>query len=348
MFSALTFARAAAEPNRIGPAKDQLIAAANAAGYSGTSHRWTERCCWLIGIAACGFAAFLISTLGVAIETRSFAVSVALMAFFIFIYVFYGTWRPAPILSNISGAVAVLFLSIGTAGVMSLVGLRYRFPLIDETLAKIDCSLAIDLPSITAWFADHPALSSLLWIAYASSFVQLFGLVVLLAVLRREDKLWELVFVCSLTIVAAASFSTVWPAIGAFAHFDYPPDVLEKLPPGSGTYHLAKFEYFRNSFAPVLSFSSLQGVVTFPSFHCCLALMTIFAAVGSRWLFWTLTGWNILVLISTIPIGGHYVIDLAGGGLLWLIGVALAAALSRSRRRASSLRAPQIISEANA
>ncbi|WP_314949762.1 phosphatase PAP2 family protein [Bradyrhizobium cosmicum] len=205
--------------------------------------------------------------------------------------------------------------------------------MIDDTLAKIDRSLAIDLPSTTAWFADHPTLSHLLWIAYGSSFVQLFGLVVFLAVLRREDKLWELVFVCSLTIFVSAAFSIVWPAIGAFAYFDYSTDILQRLPPGSGTYHLAKFDYFRSGSSPVISFASLQGVVTFPSFHCCLALMTIFAAVGIRWLFWTLTVWNALVVISTVPIGGHYVIDLAGGGLLWLIGVTLAITLSRLGRR---------------
>ncbi|WP_298880086.1 phosphatase PAP2 family protein [uncultured Bradyrhizobium sp.] len=348
MFSALTCVRAAESPNRIGLSEELHKADLNALGNSGTFHRWTERCCWLIGIAACSVAAFLILALGVGIETDSLGASIALTAFFIFIYVFYGRYRPAPILSNISGAVAVLFLSIGMAGIMSLAGLRCRFPLIDGTLAEMDRFLAIDLPSTMVWFADHPALSNLLWIAYASSFVQLFGLVVLLAVLRREDKLWELVFVCSLTIVVAAAFSIVWPAIGAFAHFDYSPDILEKLPPGSGTYHLAKFDYFRNASSPVISFTSLQGVVTFPSFHCCLALMTIFAAAGIRWLFWTLTAWNALVLISTVPIGGHYVIDLAGGGLLWLIGVALAIALGRSARRRTPPRRLQIISEVNA
>ncbi|OKO72770.1 hypothetical protein AC629_37605 [Bradyrhizobium sp. NAS80.1] len=348
MFSASTCARATASPDRIGPSKDLQIAGSSALGGSATSHQWIEKCCWLIGFAACGFALFLLLTLDVAIEARSLALSVGLMVFLISIYIFYGTWRPAPVLSNICGAVAVLFLSIGMAGIISLVGLRYHFPLVDETLAESDRFLAIDLPSIIAWFADHPALSNLLGIAYDSSFAQLLGLVVLLAVLRREDKLWELVFVCSLTIVAATTVSIVWPAIGAFAYFDHSPDIIEKLPLNAGTYHLAKFEYFRNALSPEISFASLQGVVTFPSFHCCLALMTIFAAAGTRWLFWTVAPWNSLVLISTLPIGGHYVVDLAGGALLWLISAALAAALVRSWRQATPLRDRQIASTADA
>ena len=346
MFSASPFARAMASLDRIGLPKDLQIAVPITPGLR-ARYQWTEKCCWLIGIAACGFAAFLISTMGVAIEARSIVLSVGLMAFLVAVHVFYGTWRPAPVLSNICGAIAALFLSIGAAGIISLVGLRYHFPLIDQTLAQSDRFLAIDLPSIIAWFAEHPMLSSLLGIAYDSSFPQLLGLVVLLAILRREGKLWELVFVCSLTIVASTTVSIVWPAIGAFAYFDYSPAIIEKLPHNAGTYQLAKFEYFRNALSPVISFTSLQGVVTFPSFHCCLALMTIFAAVGTGWLFWIVAGWNSLVLISTLPIGGHYVVDLAGGGILWLVSVTLAIALGRCGRPRTPLLGRQMIANAS-
>lgn len=346
MFSASTFARAMASLDRIGLSKDLQIAVSIKPGLR-PRYQWTEKCCWLIGIAACGFAAFLISTMGVAIEARSLAPSAGLMAFLLAVHVLYGTWRPAPVLSSMCGAVAALSLSIGAAGIISLVGLRYHFPLIDNKLAESDRFLAIDLPSIIAWFAEHPMLSCLLGIAYDSSFAQLLGLVVLLSILRLEGKLWELVFVCSLTIVASTTISIVWPAIGAFAYFDYSPAIIEELPLKAGTYHLAKFEYFRNALSPVISFTSLQGVVTFPSFHCCLALMTIFATIGTGWLFWIVVGWNSLVLISTLPIGGHYVVDLAGGGLLWLIAVTLAIALGKCGRPRTPLSGRRTIASAS-
>ncbi|WP_314949764.1 hypothetical protein [Bradyrhizobium cosmicum] len=107
MFRAWSYDRATASPDRIGPSTGLRITASSAQGHGGTYHQWIEMCCWLIGITACGLAVSLILTLGVAIEAHSLAVSIALMAFFIFIYIFYGTWRPAPILSNISGAVAI-------------------------------------------------------------------------------------------------------------------------------------------------------------------------------------------------------------------------------------------------
>ena len=286
-----------------------------------------ERWCWIIGISASATASFLLSTLDVAIERRSLALSLTLISSLIAIYLFYGKLRPAPVLSNIGGAIAAVFLSVGAAGIISLVGLRYHYPLIDEALASSDRSLGIDLPHIISWFGKHPGFADLLGYAYDSSFAQLFGLVVLLAVLRRTDKLWELVFVCNLCIVVSTAISVLWPAVGAFAYYDYAADLIRNLPANAGTYHLAKFEYFRNGAAPVLSFASLQGVVTFPSFHCCLALMTILAVSSIRWLLWIVAPWNVLVLASTLPIGGHYVVDLVGGTLLWLTSTVLAVVL---------------------
>jgi len=337
MPSVSSLARWIGSRDHIGASREPRVATLVASRGAPQPHTLIERCCWIIGVLASGIAIFLLSTLGVAMEIRSLALSLVLMSFLVAIYLVYGKWRPVPVLSNIGGAIAVLFLSIGTAGVISLVGLRYHSPLIDEALARSDRSLGINLPSIISWFADHPALSELLGFAYDSSFAQLFGLVVLLAFLRRADKLWELVFVCSLSIVVSTTISILWPAIGAFAYYDYSADVLEKLPSNAGTYHLAKFEYFRNAASPVISFANLQGVVTFPSFHCCLALMTIFAVTGIRWLFWIVAAWNLLVLISTLPIGGHYVVDLAGGTLLWLASAALAAILGRERLRGAIL-----------
>jgi membrane-associated phospholipid phosphatase len=36
-----------------------------------------------------------------------------------------------------------------------------------------------------------------------------------------------------------------------------------------------------------------------------------------------MVGWNALVVISTVPIGGHYMIDLLAGGALWAFFVAV-------------------------
>lgn len=200
---------------------------------------------------------------------------------------------------------------------------------VDAELARWDRAAGIDGPAIIAWAADHPFFSSLLAITYLSSFHLLFGLTVLLAFMRRFDQLWVLAFVFAATIVVSTSFSVVWPAKGAFAFFDYPASLLERLPQEAGIYHLEKFDYFRSDVSPVLSFASLQGVVTFPSFHCCLALMTIFTTWGLRSLFAISLGWNALVARTSLAPAPKLFPKSSGSTLSTLFGS------FRSRKRTS-------------
>lgn len=337
-------------PSRIASSSDTEVAPqaspVTATGVLRTPqpHQRIERASWLVGIAASGFAGFLLWKFQIDVEPESLTLFSGLMGFLLAVDIVYGRWRSAPVLSNLAAAVAVFFWSAAAAATISLVGLRYKFPLIDDGLAKADRLIGIDLQSIIPWFADHPRLTELLAVAYCSSFVQVAALFVLLAVTKRFDKLWQLVFVFALTIVASTTFSVFWPAKGAFVYFDHPVAILNALPEHAGIYHLAKFEYFRNAAAPELSLSNLQGVVTFPSFHTCLALMTIFATIGMRWLFGITLIWNVLVLVSTIPIGGHYVIDLICGALLWLAAMKVEAMLRRSSMTRRAMPMPEAAS----
>lgn len=327
-------------PRRVSPE-----AKAAAETLQGTHpYKWSMLGSWLVALAASGFTGFLLWRFRIAIDARDLALFSGMMAFLIIVHVVYGRWRTAPTLSHLGGAVAATCWSIVAAAVISLVGLRYKFPLIDDVLGNADRAVGVDLPSMIRWFADHPLLSHLLSVAYDSWLLQLAALLPFLAMMGRFDKLWQLVFVFSLTVVVAATFSVFWPARGAFAYFHHPIEVLEQLPDGAGIYHLAKFEYFRNALSPNVSFENLQGVVTFPSFHTCLVLMTICATTGTRWLLAVTLIWNALVLIATVPIGGHYVIDLSCGGLLWLAAMAIEAILGRSYATMRGMPVPEAAS----
>lgn len=287
-------------------------------------HSALERCVWLVCSCATILAVYLLRRFEVEVAYSSLLVAIAVFGFLVAVYIVYGRWRASPRLSNLCGALAAMTWSAAMAGIISLVGLRYRLPLIDDHLARMDRAVGLDLPAIVAWTANNPFWSRLLAIAYDSSFPVLFGLTALLAFIRRYDQLWLLAFVFAATIVASTSISVVLPARGAFAFFEYSAEILDRLPPGAGVYHLQKFDYYRDSASPMISFASLQGVVTFPSFHCCLALMTIFATRSLSWLFPISLTWNGLVIVSTLPMGGHYAIDLTAGFLLWL-GITVAA-----------------------
>ena len=132
------------------------------------------------------------------------------------------------------------------------------------------------------------------------------------------------------TAVGCATISVFIPAAGGFSHFAYPRMFLAGLPPESGVYYMPKFEYYRHAARTDHLDVDLQGIVTFPSFHCCLAPHDRAQPTSKqRRLFSFSLLWNGLVIVSTIPIGGHYVVDLPAGAAIWALAYMLATALWR-------------------
>jgi Flp pilus assembly pilin Flp len=85
----------------------------------------------------------------------------------------------------------------------------------------------------------------------------------------------------------------------------------------------------------------LQGLVTFPSFHVILAALFVYALRGIGWACPAAFVFNVAVVVSTLPAGGHYMIDAPGGLAVTFIAVAfqrmmrqrLAVAAASSARR---------------
>lgn len=74
---------------------------------------------------------------------------------------------------------------------------------------------------------------------------------------------------------------------------------------------------------PELGIDALEGVVTFPSVHLITGLIVV---AMWRWNVVALalaSGWFGFMLLSTLPYGGHYIVDLLGGALVWACWFAL-------------------------
>jgi membrane-associated phospholipid phosphatase len=76
------------------------------------------------------------------------------------------------------------------------------------------------------------------------------------------------------------------------------------------------FQDFHDGSA-VLGRNSLGSCVTFPSFYTIMGL--IVAAMWRKTYSGLCPGlvWLALMLFSTLPFGGHYVVDLIGGSVVW-------------------------------
>ncbi len=133
------------------------------------------------------------------------------------------------------------------------------------------------------------------------------------------------------SIQVAAVISVFAPALGNIVHSGQAGLVGKGLPAGSGIYHLNAVAAYRDGGAQVLDVSKLEGVVTFPSFHAVMGIVLAWALRGG-WIGLAAGIWCVLVGISTVPIGGHYVVDVVAGAVLWCAIMATARAMERDRR----------------
>ena len=223
--------------------------------------------------------------------------------------------------------VGVGTLSLMICGIISNAGLRLGAPTIDGWLVAADGAAGIDVGAVVRSFAEHPRAIDLLAFVYNASGALVVVLIAAHLIKGRKAKAWELVatVVAAMQIVAVVSIAV--PATGAMTHLGLLSLQGGGLPEGAGVYHLDAFVRFHAGTDPVLRLGEMSGLVTFPSFHTVLALLATQALAETRWR-WLGVGWTAAVIVSTIPIGGHYVTDLAAGFAIWAASAAVARRLS--------------------
>jgi hypothetical protein len=141
--------------------------------------------------------------------------------------------------------------------------------------------------------------------------------VVWFALHRRGERLAEFIAVLSLSAVALCGVMWIVPAAGAFAFYDPAPKLFANYAMQGDMWPFAgAFFMLRSGTLSVIDSSALQGIVSFPSFHTMLGVMTIHAVRDSRWLLISTLVLNGTMFVSTLTVGGHHLTDvLAGAGL---------------------------------
>lgn len=192
-------------------------------------------------------------------------------------------------------------------------GIQYTpFPPIDAALARWDAALGYDTVAVLAWVAAHPVLRFALNRLYEST--DLLLVLAPLPALWRQDRRVMRVYLHAVvyTFLAGSLFYYFFPSSGPASVFNSP----HFLPVQRATY--MKFLQV-HAFLPVTTV--LGGMIAFPSFHVAWSALVTYAARPYRGLFRAAVVWNALVIVSTVLLGWHYVVDVPAGLLLAALGL---------------------------
>lgn len=145
----------------------------------------------------------------------------------------------------------------------------------------------------------------------------------LVALAWRGDRVeaWRAAFCFVGTLFTTCLIASFAPAkgLGVWAS----PALLARLPDQAMRTFWPHFDSFYSGKDPVLRMQVVDGVISFPSFHAVVGFMVL-AMWRNNVATLALAGlWLAIMLIATLPGGGHYVVDLVAGFAVWAVWFAI-------------------------
>jgi membrane-associated phospholipid phosphatase len=193
----------------------------------------------------------------------------------------------------------------------------------DHAFRAWDLALGFDARPFFAFLEARPLLAALNKAMYHSLIPQLVTALLALAWFGKTYEMRILMFASIASGLAAVLLSAAFPGMGNL----YDPADYPNLGSSAAWIHRGDIAGLRDGTLRVLDLGSMQGIVTFPSYHAALATIYIAAFRSVPVLRWVGGGWALLTLVSTPAGGGHYLVDV-------IAGVALALAALKAARRA--------------
>jgi membrane-associated phospholipid phosphatase len=229
---------------------------------------------------------------------------------------------------NAAAGEHTLALACLAFGALSSVGSLFMYlasgmpqPLTDGRLASIDAWLGFDWLSLLALANANRLLAWVLVHAYFSTGLVLPLLCIYFAFTHRDQHLMELVALVAIASLFTGILMLFFPAAGAYSWFRPSPDCFSNLSSEAGMWHHKVLVALRSGQRFTYLQSHVSGLVTFPSFHTVLGVITTYSVRRIRGVFPVLLVVNAIMIVSTVPEGGHYVVDVVAGAVVALLSI---------------------------
>lgn len=219
--------------------------------------------------------------------------------------------------------------------VVSYLGTALNRPTIETDLIKFDAFLGFEWLNVFRWVSGHEWLAAALRNAYFSAYTQIVVLAFVLAIMRRIDELAELMVIMVVALILVMLVSIPYPAASAFLHYGI------NLPGAADS--VRDFILLRSGELKAINPMAVQGLVSMPSFHVMMALFFIYSVRNIRLALPAVTVLNVIMISSTITVGGHYLADVLAGivcGVVVIMGARLALRSESGQREDSGPRSP--------
>lgn len=185
-----------------------------------------------------------------------------------------------------------------------------RLPLVDGALHDADLTIGFHWHAFSHWLENHPIPATILRWAYNSLAVQ--PLVVLFLLVGEDEikQATDFFLAMMVSAIVVVIISVALPALG--------------YPGGIGRAHIIALIHARHHALQTISAGKITGIVTFPSFHAAMGVIIAYTMRTRLWRRVIFIPLNVLLIVATAPVGGHYLVDtiagcMVGGAVLYAV-----------------------------
>jgi len=184
---------------------------------------------------------------------------------------------------------------------LSYLAATLDFPLRDTLFTKADALLGFDWRTWAAFAWRYPTFIKVLIWCYQSNLYQPPALVLFLSVFGPRGRNREFLSAMAIASIVTIIVAGLLPTFG--------PNEAYGIPSG---WHTVLTQLRAGTQGPL----PYAGIVSFPSYHTSMAIILAAATRSNRLVFIASSIVNSLMVVATIPIGYHYLVDLIAGGLI--------------------------------
>ena len=222
---------------------------------------------------------------------------------------------------------------------LTYVAASANLPMQDATLNALDHALHLDWVAYYNFFYQHHTLLVVAVWSYALIGCPIFGVPVALGWTGRYWRLQVFTLAFAIALIVTTIISIFVPAIGTYDVLNVHPDP-NLFTPGGYLDQLRELPLVRDGSLRDLSYRSLAGLITFPSFHAASAVLYLWAFWPVRWLGPIAAAINVMMLLATPIVGGHYFVDIFAGIAIAAASIAVAKHLGARADAATSQHEP--------
>jgi len=181
------------------------------------------------------------------------------------------------------------------------------FPTIDSFLAKLDQAMGVDTPALMAWTAQHVYIHKILLTVYNFLYVEIVAIPLILPFFKNSKSVNTFFMTMLIAFLIGTTIYYFFPTAAPASVF--------KSPYFMPSEHATYIKFYKVHHGQEVT-SGDGGLIAFPSFHVAWAVILTYATYSKKWLFVLLLIINFLLIISTVLLGFHYLIDVFGGIIL--------------------------------